>query len=96
VPLFLVPGMQHCSGGPGPDQFDMLAAIEAWVEQCKAPDSILASTRPDSQAPHSLALCPYPQQAHYQRSGAMTDAANWRCVPPVRETAHAGHAAHPG
>ena len=96
VRLFLVPGMQHCSGGPGPDQFDTLSAIEAWVEQGKAPESIPASTRPDSQAPHSLPLCPYPQQARYQGSGAMTDAANWRCAAPGHETAHAGHAVHPG
>src|SRR5262249_20421765 len=25
--LFMVPGMQHCSGGPGPNSFDMLAAL---------------------------------------------------------------------
>jgi len=43
-----------------------------------------------------LPLCPYPQQARYQGSGATTDAANWRCAPPGHETAHAGHAAHPG
>jgi hypothetical protein len=28
VRLFLVPGMHHCSGGPAPDQFDTLSAIE--------------------------------------------------------------------
>jgi feruloyl esterase len=96
VRLFLVPGMQHCSGGPGPDRFDTLSAIEAWVEQGKAPDSIPASTRPDSQVPHSLPLCPYPQQAHYQGSGATTDADNWRCAAPAGETAHSGRAGHPG
>ena len=36
VRLFLVPGMQHCSGGIGPDQFDTLSAIEAWVEHGQA------------------------------------------------------------
>jgi Tannase and feruloyl esterase len=96
VRLFLVPGMQHCSGGPGPDQFDTLSAIEAWVEQGKAPDSIPASTKPDSSAPHSLPLCPYPLQARYQGNGAMTDAANWRCAAPGHETARAGGAAPPG
>ena len=35
--LFLVPGMNHCSGGPATDQFDMLAPLVAWVEQGKAP-----------------------------------------------------------
>ncbi|HEX3405164.1 MAG TPA: tannase/feruloyl esterase family alpha/beta hydrolase [Acetobacteraceae bacterium] len=80
VRLFLVPGMQHCSGGPGPDVFDTLSALEAWVEQGKAPDAIPAATKPDSAAPHRMPLCPYPRQARYQGSGAMTEAANWRCM----------------
>ena len=79
VRLFLVPGMQHCSGGIGPDQFDTLSAIEAWVERGQAPDAIAASTRPDSATPHSLPLCPYPRQARYSGTGATTDAGNWSC-----------------
>src|SRR4029453_849162 len=35
--LFMVPGMLHCGGGPGPSSFDMLAALEQWVEQKQAP-----------------------------------------------------------
>jgi hypothetical protein len=27
-----------------------------------------------------MPLCPYPRQARYQGSGAMTEAANWRCM----------------
>ena len=73
VRLFLVPGMQHCSGGIGPDQFDTLSAIEAWVEHGKAPDAIPASTKSDSAAPHSLPICPYPRQARYSGNGALTD-----------------------
>jgi feruloyl esterase len=80
VRLFLVPGMQHCSGGIGPDQFDTLSAIEAWTEHGQAPDAIPASTKSDSAAPHSMPLCPYPQQARYSGSGAVTDAANWACA----------------
>jgi feruloyl esterase len=84
VRLFLVPGMQHCSGGIGPDQFDTLSAIETWVEHRKAPDVILASTKSDSAAPHSLPLCPYPQQARYSGTGPMTDTANWKCAAPAK------------
>jgi feruloyl esterase len=80
VRLFLVPGMQHCSGGIGPDQFDTLSAIEAWVEHGKAPDAIPAATKADSATPHSLPLCPYPRQARYSGNGTVTDPANWRCV----------------
>ena len=43
--LFLVPGMNHCSGGPATDQFDMLAPLVALVEQGKAPDSVTAKAR---------------------------------------------------
>ncbi|MDB5404386.1 MAG: Tannase and feruloyl esterase [Rhodopila sp.] len=85
VRLFLVPGMQHCSGGIGPDHFDTLSAIEAWVEQGKAPEAIPASTRSDSASPHSLPLCPYPRQARYSGSGALTDAANWACAVPQQQ-----------
>ena len=80
VRLFLVPGMQHCSGGVGPDQFDTLSAIEAWVEQGRAPDAIAASTKGESAAPHRLPLCPYPRQARYSGNGAVSDAANWACA----------------
>ena len=89
VRLFLVPGMQHCSGGVGPDQFDTLSAIEAVVEKSQAPDAIVASTKADGLAPHTLPLCPYPKQARYSGAGAgaVTDAMNWRCIDPSRRVA---------
>jgi feruloyl esterase len=80
--LFLVPGMHHCGGGAGPDQFDTLSALEAWVEQGKAPVTILAKTRPNASVPRELPLCPYPQQARYDGKGAMSDASNWSCAVP--------------
>jgi feruloyl esterase len=91
VRLFLVPGMQHCSGGIGPDRFDTLSALEAWVEHGKAPEAIAATTKqPDSATPHSLPLCPYPQQARYSGGGALGDAANWKCTTPGRGMMHDG------
>jgi feruloyl esterase len=80
VRLFLVPGMHHCSGGPGPDQFDTLSAMEAWAEHGKAPALIQASTRPESPVQHHLPLCAFPQQAHYRGTGEINDPSNWRCV----------------
>ncbi len=96
VRLFLVPGMQHCSGGIGPDQFDTLSAIETWVERGKPPEVIAATTEPDSPTPHSLPLCPYPEQARYSGSGALGDAVNWKCAAPGLKTARTGHAAGAG
>ena len=40
--LFTVPGMYHCAGGPGPDVFDDLTALENWVEHGEAPQSMIA------------------------------------------------------
>ena len=85
VRLFLVPGMHHCSGGPAPDRFDTLSAIEAWVEHGKAPDAIQASTKPESPVQHRLPLCPYPQQARYRGTGEITDPSNWSCAAGTAE-----------
>lgn len=96
VRLFLVPGMQHCAGGIGPDQFDTLSAIEAWAEHGKAPSAIMASTKPDAGATHRLPLCPFPQQARYSGHGELTDAANWSCAPPLPNAASAVHSGQAG
>src|SRR5690606_4339882 len=43
--MFFVPGMTHCAGGQSTDSFDMLTAIQAWVEEGDAPDRVVASGR---------------------------------------------------
>jgi feruloyl esterase len=62
--LFLVPGMTHCNGGPATDRFDMLTAIQDWVEKDRAPDRIIARGKafPGVTRP----LCPYPTIARYK------------------------------
>jgi feruloyl esterase len=64
--LYMVPGMAHCSGGPGPNNFgqlfssvvldapadhDILASLEAWVEAGRAPAAIIA-TKFEHDDPH--------------------------------------------
>ena len=82
--LFMVPGMAHCSGGEAPNQFDGLEALEAWVEQGKAPDFIVASHSTDGKLDRTRPLCPYPQVAVYQGRGSTNDAANFSCKVPPR------------
>jgi feruloyl esterase len=79
--LFMVPGMQHCSGGPGTDNFDMLTALENWVEKGQAPASIPASHRTAGRVDRSRPLCPYPQVAVYSGAGSTDEAANFSCRP---------------
>ena len=80
--LFMAPGMGHCGGGAGPSQFDMVTALEAWVERGEAPDSILASRVRDGAVDRTRPLCPYPQQAVYTGSGSTDDAGNFVCRAP--------------
>jgi feruloyl esterase len=77
--LFMVPGMAHCGGGEGPNQFDMLGALEQWVEQKKAPESVIAARLQDGKEVRTRPLCPYPQVAVYRGGGSTDDAANFVC-----------------
>jgi feruloyl esterase len=80
--LYMVPGMAHCGGGEGTSNFDMLSALEQWVEKGKAPDSIPASRVANGQVNRTRPLCPYPQVAQYKGSGSIEDAANFSCKMP--------------
>jgi len=81
--FFLVPGMNHCSGGPGANVFDMLTPLVEWVENGIAPKSILATHYVNNVATQGVAftrpLCPYPEEAVYKGKGSNTDAANFVC-----------------
>ena len=77
--LFMVPGMGHCRGGDGADRFDVIGAMEQWVEKGKAPDSIVASRYADDKVERTHPLCPYPEVAVYKGTGSTDDAANFAC-----------------
>jgi feruloyl esterase len=84
--LFLIPGMNHCSGGPATDKFDGLAALVDWVENGHAPDSMLATARATADVAwpnRTRPLCPYPKQARYKGTGSIEDAANFTCQVPA-------------
>ena len=90
--FFRVPGMNHCSGGPSTDQFDMLTPLVNWVEKGQAPDSVTASARGTGNAAgantdlpvawsatRTRPLCPYPKVAKYKGSGDLESAASFSC-----------------
>jgi len=89
---FPVPGMNHCSGGPAADQFDLLGPLVQWVEQGVAPQAVPATARgagnaggvnaelpTDWSATRSRPLCAYPAVARYQGQGSLEDAASFIC-----------------
>ncbi|MBP6014083.1 MAG: tannase/feruloyl esterase family alpha/beta hydrolase [Alphaproteobacteria bacterium] len=92
--LFMVPGLGHCEGGAGANEFgngvrgsaldaehDLMLALERWVEHGVAPDRIIARHRgPNFERP----LCPYPQLPRYNGVGNPNLATSWSCsIPPL-------------
>jgi feruloyl esterase len=84
--MFMMPGVLHCAGGPGPDTVDWAAAIDDWVEHGKAPDHVIAQKRAGVGAAATVArtrpLCPYPQHAVYNGTGSIDEATNFVCRQP--------------
>jgi feruloyl esterase len=80
--LFMIPGMAHCAGGLGPDQYDAVTAVIDWVEEGAAPDTLVARKIVNGAVTRSRPLCPYPQVARYQGQGSTDEAANFECRAP--------------
>lgn len=95
--LFMIPGMAHCSGGGGAYRIDYLTALEAWVEQGKAPD-ILSGQHPTAEAaaPAPFGAPPlapdqvtftrphfaYPAEARYRRGDSRSAESYVKSLPP--------------
>ena len=90
--LYLVPGMNHCSGGPATDQFDMLTPLVNWVEKGQAPEAVVAKARGagnpggvNTDVPSTWAadrtrpLCPWPKVARYKGTGSIESADSFSC-----------------
>ena len=91
----MIPGMQHCGGGPGADdwgtsqtagredpQHNVMSALELWVEKGVAPGTMIATRYADNEhtkTEMTRPLCAYPQTAKY-RGGEANNAASFDCV----------------
>ena len=86
--LFMVPAMGHCGvepEGPGitATGFDPLTALEKWVEEGIAPDSLLTTkTDKEGKTLWTRPVCPHPQVARYGGTGDPKDAASFDCAEP--------------
>jgi feruloyl esterase len=79
--LFMLPGVNHCGGGPGTSSIDAFSPLVNWVENGNAPDTILG-TAPATGTPfpgRTRALCPYPAYAKYKGSGSIELAESFEC-----------------
>lgn len=91
--LYMVPGMEHCVGGAGPDLFgatggegldrrpehDMLSALEQWLDSGVAPGPILSVKREEGKVTAERPLCPWPQTARYRGKGDPRRGESYSC-----------------
>jgi Tannase and feruloyl esterase/Tannase-like family of unknown function (DUF6351) len=78
--LFLMPGANHCGGGPSTSSINPFSPVVDWVENSVAPDSIIGTAPSATPWPgRTRPLCPYPQYAHYKGSGDINVAENFEC-----------------
>lgn len=84
--FYLFPGMAHCGGGTGPNQFDVVTPLMSWVERGTEPFSIVASLFDSSNnVTRTRPVFPYPKVARYSGSGSTNVAANFRPFTPQHE-----------
>ncbi len=81
--LFLLPGVEHCGAGPGPDRADWLTTLEQWVEQGVAPDQVTVA-KDDAQGRVTMerSVCAYPLMAEYDGKGEPNRATSYACAGP--------------
>jgi len=95
VRLYLVPGMDHCSGGEGAFAVDWLTPLERWVENGEEPGPLPAAHpggaapgvpgAPLQSEPFTRPVCPYSQVPTYRGTGDPADAASFDCVEPTED-----------
>lgn len=81
--LFMMPGVEHCFGGPGPSFVNYLSEIDKWVESGKAPEQTAAYWLDEKFQPSgSRLICAYPKVAKYDGKGNTRDASSFKCEDP--------------
>ncbi len=86
VRLFVRPGVTHCSGGPGPDGTNYIAALEEWLDTGVAPDQLDApfvdprTRQPDGRG--GRIICAHPSVVTYDGSGDPNSPESFRCEVP--------------
>ena len=80
VQLYMVPGMGHCIGGRGTDNFNKIGAIESWVATGSAPARIDASRLTNGVVDRTRPICPFGQVARWDGRGSPDNASSFSCV----------------
>ncbi len=65
VKMFMLPGVLHCAGGPGPDRIDYLDALDKWANGGAAPEELTAGFGSGG----ARKVCAWPKKAVYTGAG---------------------------
>lgn len=79
--LYLVPSMDHGSGGSGPYVFDSQSALVKWVEQGIAPTQLMLEDGPGAQPMRRRPAFPFPAYAKYKGKGDPNVPESFKRVP---------------
>ncbi|WP_395346046.1 tannase/feruloyl esterase family alpha/beta hydrolase [Variovorax sp. UC122_21] len=86
VRYYVAPGVNHCAGGPGADTTNLLAALDTWVGEGKAPETLVAAKIDAGKTSFSRPLCRHPQYPRYTGpagdAAAAKLAASYTCTTP--------------
>lgn len=86
--LFLLPGVEHCGQGKGPDEFDFFAQLDRWTQSGSAPERFTVTKHDNrvafyaqlpTKALRTRPACAWPKAAHYKGAGSIDDANNFEC-----------------
>jgi feruloyl esterase len=80
VRFYTSPGVDHTGSGSGAPLFDLLGALDAWVEDGTAPGDLVAYREEDEVRIAFRPLCRYPAYPHHDGSGDPRSAASFACV----------------
>ncbi|UCG28406.1 MAG: tannase/feruloyl esterase family alpha/beta hydrolase, partial [Bacteroidales bacterium] len=69
IRLYMLPGVLHCGGGPGPGQADWLDLVRDWAENGNAPERVIVSKMKGGEAVMTRPVFPYPGTAIYDGAG---------------------------
>ena len=77
--LYLAPGVDHCSGGDGPDKIDGFESLVEWVENGREPTTLIAKKIENGQVTMQRPLCQYPKKTIYTGNGDTNNPENFVC-----------------
>ena len=79
VRMFMLPGVLHCSGGPGPDLVDWITTIQEWVEDDEAPERLIATKANQGEVEMQRPVCAWPARAVYNGTGDAKREESFEC-----------------